>query len=121
MEIHTACLSEGIRYERSKAQPYQARFYILDILPRKLLLAHKTGSPVSCSFIFSLRDKAGSEYSYVLDERPVASLSSEAFLQLKDEKNQPPLGLIEKSALSGLISYCRTIGRRTAFSSFAKA
>ena len=111
MEIHSICTSEGNRYERIKLQPYQSNFYILDLLPRQLLLVPETRSPASCSFLFILRDAAGNVYSYLLAGRFVGSLSAETFLQLRDEKSRPPRGLIGKSAMSGFQLIMRSDGK----------
>lgn len=75
-----------------KFSHYQSRFYILDLLPEELLLEHKKNNPVSCSFLFIIRDKKGNEHLYNMPLLPLLSVGESSSLKILNDKNQEVTG-----------------------------
>ena len=80
MEVFTSCLMKKEKYHHKKRfTKYQSHFYIIDLLPEEILLEHQNKDPVSCSFLFIIRDKKENEYLYNLPSLPVLSVGKKQY------------------------------------------
>ena len=102
MEVFTSCLMKKEKYHSKKQfAKYQSHFYIIDLLPEEILLEHQNKDPVSCSFLFIIRDKKENEYLYNLPSLPVLSVGKSASLKLLNDKNEETFGqLINKDTMN---------------------
>ena len=102
MEVSSTCLMNRERYRLNKKfSHYQSRFYILDLLPEEFLLKHKKKHPVSCSFLFVIRDKKQNEYLYNIPLLPLLSVGENSSLKILSDQNQPVNGkLLNKDNMS---------------------
>ena len=102
MEVFTSCLMKKEKYHYKKQfANYQSHFYIIDLLPEEILLEHQNKDPVSCSFLFIIRDKKENEYLYNLPSLPVLSVGKSASLKLLNDKNEEVFGqLINKDTMN---------------------
>ena len=95
MEVSSTCLMNRERYTLNKKfSYYQPRFYILDLLSEKLFLDHKKKNPVSCSFLFIIRDKGGNEYLYNIPLLPLLSVGEDSSLKILNDKNKALAGQV---------------------------
>ena len=89
MKIFSTCLMKDKKHTVEKELThYQSHFYILDLLPEKILLNYKKNTQVSCSFLFIIRDKKKNEYLYSLGTLPVLSVGNDVSLRLVNDKNE---------------------------------
>lgn len=90
MEVSMACLMEGKKYTfKKELSYYRSHFYIIDLLPEALLIEHEKENPVSCSFLFIIRDRDKNEYLYNIPLLPLMSVSNNSSLKILNDKNKP--------------------------------
>ena len=89
MEVSINCLMKNKKYtNRKQLTNYQPLFQVIDLLPEEIFIEYKKNTPISCSFLFVIRDDEKNEHSYSLASLPILSIENNVGLKLLDDTNQ---------------------------------
>ena len=84
----TRCSQNGKKYFKEKAiDDYKFIFHVVDLLPKKLLLA-SAEYPISCSFFFDITDVSENKYQLHLTQLPIIGIKKNFHLEIKNSEGK---------------------------------